>query len=139
MTRRLSAVEVGGVDGGVAVLVEQLRGESEQLSPDVHWRSVEGLTQRGWAGELAALGDERGSDPFHLLGPVEDFGERRCHVESKKVQDGMLPAGNSVAGRMTDLHYRCISKFSCNRDSLFDEAEENLLHNASSSASSSSF
>lgn len=55
VARRLSVVEVGGVDGCVAVLLEQLRRASEQLSPDTHWRSVEGLAQRGWAGELAAL------------------------------------------------------------------------------------
>lgn len=29
---------------------------------------------------------------------------------------------------MADLHQGCISKFSCDRDSLFNEAEESLLH-----------
>ena len=58
---------------------------------------------------------------------------------TEKVQDGVLSAGNGVAGGMADLHQRCISKFSCDRDSLFDEAEENLLHKDSSSASSQSF
>jgi hypothetical protein len=60
-------------------------------------------------------------------------------VKAEKVQDSVLPAGNSVAGRMTDLHYRCISKFSCYRDSLLDEAKENLLHKDASSASTPSF
>jgi hypothetical protein len=55
------------------------------------------------------------------------------------MQDGVLPAGNSVAGRMADLHQRSISKFSCDRDGLFDEAEEGLLHRSTSSASSQSF
>ena len=39
----------------VAVLLKQLRRASEQLSPDTHRCSVEGLAQCGWAGELAAL------------------------------------------------------------------------------------
>jgi hypothetical protein len=60
-------------------------------------------------------------------------------VKPKKMQDGVFPAGNSVAGGMTDLHQRCISKYTCYRDSLFDEAEENLLHKDASSASSQSF
>jgi hypothetical protein len=60
-------------------------------------------------------------------------------VNPEKVQDSMLPAGNSVAGGMADLHHRGISKFSCYRDSLFDGAEENLLHKDASSASSQSF
>jgi hypothetical protein len=55
------------------------------------------------------------------------------------MQDGVLPAGNSVAGGMADLHQRSISKFSCYRDGLFDEAEEGLLHRSTSSASFQSF
>jgi hypothetical protein len=55
-----------------------------------------------------------------------------------KMQDSAFPAGNSVAGGMADLHQRRISKFSCYRDSLFDEAEESLLHRSTSSASSQS-
>src|SRR5699024_11015685 len=139
VARCFSAVEVGGIDGGMTGLIEQLRRESEQLSPDDHRRSIKGPTQRGWTNELAALEDERGSNTFHFFGPIEDFGECRVHVFTEKVQDGVLPAGNTVAGRIADLDQRCISKFSCNRDSLFDEAEENLLHKDSSSASSQSF
>jgi hypothetical protein len=60
-------------------------------------------------------------------------------MKPEKVQDSVLPAGNSVAGGMTDLHHRSISKFSCYRDSLFDEAEEDPLHKHISSASSQSF
>src|SRR5699024_8582114 len=116
-------------------LVEQLRRESEQLSPDSHRCAVEGLAQRGWADEFAASECERGSHSLHLLGPVEDFAEGCVHVFAEKVKDGVLPAGNSVAGRITDLHQRCIGEFSCDRDGLFDEAEENLLHKETSSAS----
>ena len=60
-------------------------------------------------------------------------------METEKMQDGVLPAGNSVAGRMADLHQCSISKFSCYRDSLLDEAEECFLHNDRSSASFQSF
>jgi hypothetical protein len=60
-------------------------------------------------------------------------------VNLEKAQDGVLPAGNSVAGGMADLHHRSISEFSCYRDGLFDEAEEDLLHKDDSSASSQSF
>jgi len=126
VTRCLSAVEVGGIDGGVSPLVEQLRRESEQLAPDAVRCSVVLLTEDGWAGDLAAL---------DLLGPVEDFDECRFHMKLEKMQDSVLQAGNSVAGGMTDLHYRCISRFSCYREGLFDEAEENLLHKDASSAS----
>jgi len=139
VTRCLPAVEVGGIDGGVTGLVEQLRRESEQLPPDGHRCSIKGLAQRGWTNELAALEDERGSYAFRFFGPIKDFGECRVHMLTEKVQDGVLSAGNSVAGRIADLHQCCISKFSCNRDGLFDEAEENLLHEGSSSASSQSF
>jgi hypothetical protein len=90
-------------------------------------------------GELVALEDERGSDPLDLLGPVKDFGECRLHVKPENVPDSVLPAGNGVAGRMADLHHRSISTFSCYRDGLFDQAEENLVYRASSSASIQSF
>lgn len=43
------------------------------------------------------------------------------------MQDGVLPTGNSAAGGIVDLNQRNISKFSCYRDSLFDEAEALLL------------
>ncbi|EMA54432.1 hypothetical protein C450_06375 [Halococcus salifodinae DSM 8989] len=119
-------------------LVEQLRRESEQLSSDGHRCSIEGPAQRRRAKELATLEDERGSYAFHLLGPIEDFSECRVHMFTEKVQDGVLPAGNSVAGGMADLHQRCISKFSCDRDSQFDEAEEESLWKRFSSASSQS-
>jgi hypothetical protein len=137
--RRLLAVEVGGVDGGVAGLVKQLRRASEQLAPDTHRRSVKQLAQRRWAGELAALEDERGSYPLYLFGPVKDFDERRVHVKPEKVQDGVLPAGDSVAGGMADLHHCTISKFSCYRDGLLNEAEEDFLHKDASFASLPSF
>lgn len=88
---------------------------------------------------FAADEDKRGSHAIHLFGPVEDFGECRFHVNTEKMQDSMFPAGNGVAGGMADLHHCAIGKFSCNRDGLFDEAEENLLHKASSSASTPSF
>lgn len=81
VVRRFSAVKVGGVDGSVTGLIEQLRRESEQLSSSRHWSSVEGFAQCRWTRELAALVDERSSDPLHLLGPVEDFEERRFHVK----------------------------------------------------------
>ena len=55
----------------------------------------------------------------------------------EKVQDGVLPAGNSVAGGTADLHQCCIIEFSCDRDGLFDEAEENPLHKDSPSPVSS--
>jgi hypothetical protein len=57
----------------------------------------------------------------------------------EKMQDSVLPAGNGVAGGMADLHQRSISKFSCYRDGLFDEAEERLLYRNTSSASLQSF
>jgi hypothetical protein len=139
VTRRLSAVEVGGADGGMSRLVEQLRRESEQLSPDVHRCPVKRLTERVWTGELAALKDERGSYPLYLLGPVQHFSERCFHVKPESVQDSVLPAGNGVAGGMTDLHHRSIGNLSYYRDSLFDEAEENLVHRASSFASVQAF
>jgi hypothetical protein len=139
VTRCFPAVEVGGIDGGVTGLVKLLRLSSEQLSPDGHRCSIKGLAQRGWTNELAALEDERGSYAFRFFGPIKDFGECRVHMLTEKVQDGVLSAGNSAAGRIADLHQSCISKFSCNRDGLFDEAEENLLHEDSSSASSQSF
>ena len=60
-------------------------------------------------------------------------------MQLEKVQDSILPAGNSVASGMADLHQRSISKFSCDRDGLFDEAEESFLHKDTSSASSQSF
>lgn len=46
VVRRLSAVKVGGVDGGVAGLVELLLQESAQLSPDPCGCSVKRLTER---------------------------------------------------------------------------------------------
>lgn len=103
VTRCFSAVKVGGIDGGVTGLVEQLRLLLEPLSPDSHRRSIKGLAQRRRTKELAALEDERGSYAFHLFGPVEDFGECRVHMLMEKVQDGVLPAGNGVAGRINEL------------------------------------
>jgi len=81
------------------------------------------------------LEDERGSYPLDFLGPVEDFDEYRFRMKPEKMQDPVFPTGNSVAGGMTDLHHRCISRFSCYREGLFDEAEENLLHKDAYSAS----
>lgn len=108
VTRRLSVVEVRGVDGSVARQIEQFQRESELLSPETHRRSIKRLAQCGWAGELAAF---------------EDFDECRLHVKPENMQDSVLPAGNGVAGRMADLHHRCISTLSCYRDSLVNEAE----------------
>jgi len=53
VVRCFSAVEVGGIDGSVIGLVEQLRRELEQLSPDGHRSSIEGFAQRRWTKELA--------------------------------------------------------------------------------------
>jgi hypothetical protein len=60
-------------------------------------------------------------------------------MKLEEMLDDVLPAANSVAGKIADLHQRRISKFSCYRDGLFDEAEESLLHKGTSSASSQSF
>src|SRR5699024_6254083 len=43
--RCLVTVEVGGIDRGVTILVEQLRRAAEQLSPDAHRSPLERLTQ----------------------------------------------------------------------------------------------
>ena len=101
--RRLPAVEAGGVDGGVAQLVNQLRRESEQLSPDSHRCAVEGLGQRRWPDEFAASERERGSHSLDFFSPVENFAERRFHVNAEKLKDSVLPVGNSVTGRIIDL------------------------------------
>jgi hypothetical protein len=37
-------------------------------------------------------------------------------MNQEKIYDGVLQAGDSVAGGITDLYQRRISKFSCDRD-----------------------
>jgi hypothetical protein len=65
------AVEIGGVNGSVTRLIEQLRRESEQLAPDTHRCAVKRLTERRRTEELAALVLELGSYPLHLLSPIK--------------------------------------------------------------------
>jgi hypothetical protein len=50
VVRRLLAVEIGGVDGGVVGLIERLRRELEPLPPDTYQCLVKRLTERRWKG-----------------------------------------------------------------------------------------
>ena len=54
VSRCLLAVEVGGIDRGVSVLVELLRRPAEQLSLHAHRCSLECLIQRRRRGKLPA-------------------------------------------------------------------------------------
>lgn len=58
------------------------------------------LTECRRRGELPAPETEHEPNSVHLFGPVDDFRVLCVHVFAEVEQNGMLPAGKSVAGWM---------------------------------------
>jgi len=63
-------------------------------------------------------------DAIHLTRPIHDLAVRRIYVNPQKMERNMLPAGKSVASRITHHRWTGGTALLSQRRGLLNEAEE---------------